>query len=788
MNSLSMNNVTGPFQPFQPLLSQSRYRIDVHECPHFLDVLQFHASESLSQPWQYDVIVTCVASDINCDTLLLKPASFTLQIPLFTGAPAAPVRVVFGVIEAFRKLPTSKEETHYALRLVPRIALMKNTRSSEVYLNQSVIEVVEKILRKHGLEGPDFEFRLANNYPVRELITQWRETDLEFIQRLLAEVGIFWRIEMDNRLERDVVIFQDSQAQYQFGITLPFRHQAGMSDSGQESLWDIHTAYNVVTGSVTTRDYNYREALTPQGSSQRISGQEGVTVGEIYHYAEPFLTTEETDSPETGTFYARLRHERLLNAQYTVKGRSSSPQLAPGQVLETDTALPEMVKNGIVIITVRSSGSRKNSFRLEFDGIPYREDVCFRPALIKRPIISGSLPARIESTQKSDTYAWVDESGRYRVRLNFDRNGTEQGYAYLWLRMAKPYAGDTYGWHAPLLDGTEVSVMFDSGDPDRPYIAYAQHDSEHPDHVTRDNHTRNVLRTPTNNKLRMEDRRQEEHIKLATEYGKSQLNMGHLVNTQRVLRGSGFELRTDEFGAVRAAKGLFLTAHEQPKGQGPVLEMTPAVNQINQANSQMQTLNSAAEAAGALVTDISAQLNLINDRIKSLQSAVILGSAPQGIAFTSGEHLQLTSTKNTMMNAGQHLNMGAMKNLSLSVKKALGLFVHQEGAKLVANLGDVEILAQHNTLALFAQQQITITSSKEDIVITTPKTMTLNGAGSYLKLDQFGIEHGSTGMMVMNVASYIASKSGDSLRFRTPDFKKTNVTAITMNSGKWASE
>ncbi len=111
---------------------------------------------------------------------------------------------------------------------------------------------MEKVLRKHGLEGPDFEFRLSREYPSRELITQWRETDLEFIQRLLAEVGIYWRYEMDSRLEQDVVIFQDSQQQYEFGVILPLRNQAGMSDSGQESIWDIQTAYKVVSGSVTT--------------------------------------------------------------------------------------------------------------------------------------------------------------------------------------------------------------------------------------------------------------------------------------------------------------------------------------------------------------------------------------------------------------------------------------------------------------------------------------------------------------------------------------------------------
>ncbi|MEK8317783.1 type VI secretion system tip protein VgrG, partial [Escherichia coli] len=495
----------------QQLSGQSRYRVYVHECSHFLDVLRYSAVESLSQPWRYDVVVTCSSADIACDALLLKPASFTFQTPVSDGTPALPLRTVFGVVESFRRISASNDETRYALTIVPRIALLNYTKGSEIYLNQSVTEVVEQVLRKHGLEGQDFEFRLSREYPPRELITQWRETDLEFIRRLLAEVGIYWRYEMDSRLEQDIVIFQDSQQQYEFGITLPLRNQAGMSDSGQESIWNIQTTCNVVSGSVVTRDYNYREALKPQDSAESICSKEGITTGETYHYAEPFLTAGDAESPETGAYFARLRHERILNAQYCVSGHSSSPYLTPGQVLETDGTLPDVVREGIVITTVRSRGSRKSRFTLTFEGIPYSETVCWRPALLSRPVISGSLPARIESHEKNDIYAHLDGQGRYRVKLDFDRNSTERGYAYLWLRLAKPYAGDTYGFHSPLIDGTEVAIVFDGGDPDRPYIAYALHDSEHPDHVTSDNHTRNVWRTPANNKLRMEDKRQEGH-------------------------------------------------------------------------------------------------------------------------------------------------------------------------------------------------------------------------------------------------------------------------------------
>lgn len=158
------------------------------------------------------------------------------------------------------------------------------------------------------------------------------------------------------------------------------------------------------------------------------------------------------------------------------------------------------------------------------------------------------MTARITSAKANDIYAWQDASGLYRVKFDADRDDKSQGQESMPVRLAKPYGGDVYGFHFPLIQGTEVAIAFHEGDPDRPYIAHALHDSRHVDHVTEKNSTRNVIRTPTNNKLRMEDKRGEEHIKLSTEYGgKTQLNLGHNVDASRVLRGEGAELRTDKW-------------------------------------------------------------------------------------------------------------------------------------------------------------------------------------------------------------------------------------------------
>lgn len=235
-------------------------------------------------------------------------------------------------------------------------------------------------------------------------------------------------------------------------------------------------------------------------------------------------------------FYARLRHERYLNEQTRLRGITSSATLAPGQVLTVTGGAPKAFTPRCAIIGVRTRAARDASFECRFEAMPYAETLCFRPPLPPKPQIAGTVPARVTSGEAHDQYAEIDVEGRYKVNFLFDRDPWKLGEESMWLRQARAYAGDTFGLHLPLICGTEVAIAFEQGDPDRPYIAHALHDSEHPDHVTlrRRDHTRNVLRTPANNKLRMEDLRGEEHVKLSTEYGgKSQLNLGHLWMPRR---------------------------------------------------------------------------------------------------------------------------------------------------------------------------------------------------------------------------------------------------------------
>lgn len=386
------------------------------------------------------------------------------------------------------------------------------------------------------------------------------------------------------------------------------------------------------------------------------TGGDKTTYGEAYHYADNFLQKGDKEAAESGAFYARIRHERYLNEQAILKGQSTSSLLMPGlEIRVQGDDAPAVFRKGVLITGVTASAARDHSYELTFTAIPYSERYGYRPALIPRPVMAGTLPARVTSTVKNDIYAHIDKDGRYRVNLDFDRDTWKPGYESLWVRQSRPYAGDTYGLHLPLLAGTEVSIAFEEGNPDRPYIAGVKHDSAHTDHVTIQNYKRNVLRTPANNKIRLDDERGKEHIKVSTEYGgKSQLNLGHLVDAGKQQRGEGFELRTDLWGAVRAKKGIFISADAQDKAQGQVREMADIISELNGLSDKIQKLSDDATTANADPADMAAQIALITSRINDLTASVILMHAPKGVAVASGEHLQLAAVKNLQINAGNN--------------------------------------------------------------------------------------------------------------------------------------
>ncbi|MGK6327212.1 type VI secretion system Vgr family protein [Erwinia sp. DT-104] len=743
--------------------SHSHHLLAVRDCPAQPDVLAFRGEERLSEPFSWRVEFTSADPGLTREAMLMKPASLTLRAPVSQGMGSRvqrPVRVVQGVVTGFERLGTSADQTLYAVTLRPRLALLSRSRHNAIYQDMSVPQIVEKILReRHGMRGQDFVFTLAHDYPRREQVMQYGEDDLAFITRLLGEVGIWFRFTPDARLHIDVVEFYDGRQGHVKGLTLPAVPPSGMHDAGSDSVWNLASRSVVVEKSVSGRDYNYRNAMQDMNVHADVTGGDDTTCGESYSWGGNYLTPGEGPeaAPESGTFYARLRHERCLNGQTRLSAVTSCPTLAPGSELSV-TGGEEVggaFRSGMLVTAVVSTARRDRSFETELDGIPLNDRYGFRPIPLPPPVMAGTLPARVTSTTVNDTYGHIDRDGRYRVSMMFDRATWETGFESLWVRQARAYAGDTCGLHLPLLAGTEVAIAFEHGHPDRPYIAGALHDSAHGDHVTIRNFRRNVLRTPANNKLRMDDTRGQEHVKLSTEYGgKSQLNLGHLVDGEKQRRGEGAELRSDDWVAVRGGKGLLLTAQLQPKAMEKQLNMDEIKRQLTDALSLAESLSGLMATARIDPMDNSTQQQFLQQNIDQLQQPAIVAGAPGGIAFSTPQHIQLSANHSQIITAGGNIEISALKRMVLAARKGFVAFVHEVGMKLIAAAGKVEIQAQSDAIDIVAHKSLSISSTSDEIIISAKKKITLQCGGSYLTIDPSKIELGTGGRFFVKSADF----------------------------------
>ncbi|ELU1436365.1 type VI secretion system tip protein VgrG [Providencia rettgeri] len=738
------------------LQGQNRYRLEVQGCSDLLDVEHFTGREAASDTYRYQITFTCSAQDLLPQQLLRRNASLTFSAPInnLMGLATQPsvAKRVHGVVTDFRRLSGSADEARYQLVIEPFFALLRHQiRSHRFFINQSVPQVVEQILREHNFKGWEFEFHLEKAYPKREQINQINESDRQFIERLLSEVGIFYRFGLQDDTQTEVLHFTDSQRGYVYDKTLPLNSPSGLNDNHADSVWGLSLRHQVVENTVFAKDYNHRlaeDTLISAVADMTRGDGEKTNYGDVYHYKGRHLTRGDKIRPETETanFWARLDHERFLARQTLLRGESSAADLTPLLVLSIQdnplsSTLPSVFKSPILITRLRFTASRDKALTVRFDAVPYTEALCWRPALKPRPVIAGTLMARVTSAKDHDIYAHQNEHGFYWVKFDADRDDKTKGYESMPVRLAKPYAGDTYGMHFPLIQGTEVAIAFHEGDPDRPYIAHALHDSRHPDHVTDKNNTRNVIRTPANNKLRMEDKRGQEHIKLSTEYGgKTQLNLGHLVNAEREQRGDGFELRTDSWGAIRAGKGLFITTDKQDKAGGDVLAMEEAVAQLKQAQQLTESLKEAANVAKAELADLQTQKELLSETLNELQQSALLVSSPEGIAQTTPKSIQTSAGENIINTARKNADFSIAKKFTVAAGEIISLFAQKLGIKIFANQGKVAIEAQHDEMSLDALKDLSISSHDGKVIIKAKKEIILTSGGGYIRIADGTVE------------------------------------------------
>ena len=391
--------------------------------------------------------------------------------------------------------------------------------------------------------------------------------------------------------------------------------------------------------------------------------------------------------------------------------------------------------------------------------VPAYNPIAHRPA---------AHPQRAKVVGPSGEEIYVDEWGRIKVRFLFTRNddhshdggagANDNDTDSAWVDVLTPWAGEGYGARFLPRIGEIVVIDFFDGNLDRPFVVGRIHEAQRSptkfDQKGQLPETKKLAGIRSKeiggegyNQLRFDDTTGQISTQLQSSHGATQLNLGNLSHPKETEtsedRGEGFELRTDQWGAVRAGEGLLLSTHKQDQAQGEHLDAQVAKQQLEGNQNNAKALS---EVANNQQTDEIESLDQLKEFAEEIEAdiakfnkAMLLLSSPEGIGLSTNEDIHLSADGQINQFAGDSINLSTQKNLIVHASAKVSLFAAQNGIKQVAAKGKFEMLAQADGMDFLAKQGIQIISTEDRIEITSPKEIVITAGGSQIKLDGSGI-------------------------------------------------
>ncbi|WP_321951039.1 type VI secretion system Vgr family protein [Paraburkholderia bannensis] len=746
------------FDSFDAVSGRQAYRLDVPgiDAAAALSVVSFTATEKMGEPSVVHVELTHPQQLLRAD-FLSRDAIFSIK------ADDGAERKFSGFIERFSTVQTTKDFTRCQVVLKSHFARLKAVTNTGTYQHQSTPDILAAIMRRHGLRDHQFRFRLRRQYPRHLFRMQYRMTDMAYAQMLMQKAGI-WCFIMETKYG-DQVVFADDIDHYLYDEPqriVPYREDAGLEAAGVEAVTAVKTHTVTVPQSFIVADYNPESAWERFRDSANIAPEDPTTYGRPYVYGTNHL------DQAGAQWEAQLRHEAAIARQVVYEGTGNVFALQCATVLETDIVLPDAPK-GMVIIEVTHSGASDVAYSNAFKAIPAERRFRLELKPESWAKIGGSLSARICSPDKY-TYGYLNASGYYVVRFDVDFATWPKGGESVPLRLAKPFAGKRQtGLHFVALDNDEAKITFRDGDPDKPEISGFHHHSQARDLVTNDRRwlSRNMIRTQSNNKLRMEDWAGQEGVKLSTEHsGKSQLNLGYLVNNKLEYRGEGFELRSSGYGVQRAGKGLMLTTYDRTGATGKLLDMQETIAQLESALELARALATSASSAKAEPADTNAQQQM-KENLGGLTKPSLLLSTAASAALVAGQGVQFAAQDSINAVAGKSADWSVQKRFTVAAGEKISLFAQKLGIKIFAAKGPVEIQAQGGPLSLTAAKDVNLGSVNGKVSLAAAKEIILECGGAFVQIKDGSITLGGPNDLFLKTIT-VQKKSKVSLNTMLP--------------------
>ncbi|KVP76534.1 type VI secretion protein [Burkholderia ubonensis] len=774
----------------------------------------------IGRDYSFTLDVMSTDGGLELKKLIAQPATLWIQ------QADRSYRPVSGYLYTARRLGANGGLTTYQIELRPWMHVLRFRRDQKIWIDKSVEEIIADVLDMHPEARGRFRFALSQPLPSRSY-TRQHETDWHFVHRLMEDEGLYcaWQ-QADDGKSHTLVITDNLQA---FAPLSPetVRFYRGGADSEADAFTQWSGTRTLQSVALSTRTFDYKNPslpTAPKGTNVPTMPGQGALPDqlEVYEYTGAYTYLDQT----RGDHLTKVRMEewesrakrfhgvggvRGIDAgrRFTLSDHPGHDRDSADQREFATIEVAWWIENNLPV----SDGGLHfpHSLGQELDRMRarYRDISAFQALhgdgsvgfyLVEVEAQRASIPYRspfehhkpvmhletaiVVGPQGEEVY--TDELNRIRVQFVWDRVNPGNENASCWVRVVQSDTGGGYGGvHIPRI-GEEVLIDYVGGDCDRPLAVGRVYNGAtkpqwHSDGILSGYRSKEYSGSGYN-QLVMDDATGQNRVQLMSSSANSLLHLGYLIdqngNTRGSYLGSGFDLRSDAHGAVRASQGLYVTTHPKAPNSQP-LDVKEAQQQLVNAESLVESMSGASEQHQAEnLKDAHDALRAFTDATQgsvpgaasggrtagggmgnanAFKEPVMLFGSPSGIGMSTQQSVHVAANDHVNIASGRSVHVAAGKSLLASIGQKLSLFVQNAGIKLFAGKGKVEIQAQSDSIEVTAQKSVKLLSATEKIEIAADQEILLTSGGAYIRLKGGAIEIHAPGKIDVKGASHAFS-------------------------------
>ncbi|MFT4929695.1 MAG: type VI secretion system secreted protein VgrG [Phenylobacterium sp.] len=659
-------------------------------------VLRLRGHEGISETFEFQLELVSEDPEVTFDDVVGQSCVMTILSPNHTEGEEGyedadeHERFIHGIVSHFEIGDEGSRFTTYHAVVVPKIWALKHRHNCRIFQQKSVIDIVSTLLDELGLAGDEYRVDCSGSYEPYVYCVQYRESELNFISRLLEAEGIFYYFEHTD--EKHVMVFADDSTALSAieGEDAIPAHNDAQGMVRNQHIYQFRYSESLTPGKVTLRDYNFEK---PKLQLESEVEEEQYQDREVYDYPGWFADKGRGDT------LSRLRMESATTYRKMAKGKSNVNRFVPGYSFNLADDIREQLNDEYLITRIEhvsaqsgpmeedattEGGHYNNRFTCIVAGNP------FRPSQKTRiPVVEGSQTATVVGPVGEEIY--TDEHGRVKVQFHWDRQGRSDENSSCWIRVSQLWAGGGYGGFFLPRIGQEVIIDFLEGNPDRPIvIGRVYHGINKPPYDLPAEKTKSTIKTNSSpqgggfNELRFEDKKDEEQIFI------------HAQKNQDIrVKNSHFESVGNEHHlSVGTNRFEYVKENDHHMVDGDTLSKVKGnVNNVFEADVMQQTTGNE-------------NYKVDGDRIQQVGGTEHL-KASQNINIESGQNFGVKAGQNVEVKGGMNINLTAGTTINL---KAGGSFisigpsgVSIKGAMVMINSGGSASAASPGTPAGVAQ-------------------------------------------------------------------------------------